>query len=145
MKELIEQMKVVLATNFALYLKTHYFHWNIEGPNFPQYHKFLQKMYESFFEGVDIFGEEIRTLGSYAPGSFTRYQGLSKIEDELNLPSAHNMLKQLQMDNIRFIEEMKKANTMAEEQNAIGLANILQDRVDKHYKYDWMLKATLKA
>jgi len=145
MKELVNQMKVVLATNFSLYLKTHYFHWNIEGPNFPQYHEFLNNMYELFFEGVDIFAEEIRTLESYAPGSFRRYLELSKIEDELNVPTAQNMLKQLQTDNIRFIVEMKKANKMAEEENAVGLANILQDRIDKHYKYDWMLKATLKA
>ena len=36
MKELIERMKVVLADSFAFYLKAHYYHWNVEGINFPQ-------------------------------------------------------------------------------------------------------------
>ena len=40
MDELIEQMKVALASTFAFYLKAHNFHWNVEGPNFPQYHSF---------------------------------------------------------------------------------------------------------
>ena len=46
MEQLIENMKVVLASVFSLYLKTHYFHWNVEGPNFPQYHSFLNDLYE---------------------------------------------------------------------------------------------------
>ena len=44
--ELVNRMKVVLATTFALYLKAHNFHWNVEGPNFPQYHEFFGNLYE---------------------------------------------------------------------------------------------------
>jgi starvation-inducible DNA-binding protein len=45
MEQLIQQLKVILGTNFALYLKSHNYHWNIEGPNFPQYHDFLNTFY----------------------------------------------------------------------------------------------------
>jgi len=145
MDKLIEQMKVVLATTFALYLKTHYFHWNVEGRNFAQDHKFLQKLYEEIYESIDAHAEEIRTMEAYAPGSFTRFTALSKVEDELNIPAPMEMFKILQADNLRLIVEMKKANKMAEEQNAVGLCNFLQDRVDKHYKHDWMLRSILKA
>ena len=41
METLIEVMKKVLADTFALYLKAHNYHWNVEGPNFPQYHEFF--------------------------------------------------------------------------------------------------------
>lgn len=145
MDKLIEQMKVVLATTFSLYLKAHYFHWNVEGPNFPQYHEFLNDLYEEVFSSVDAHAEQIRTMEAYAPGSFTRFTALSKIEDELNIPSPMEMMKILQTDNLRLIVEMKKANALAEEQNAIGTANFLQDRVDKHYKHDWMLRSIIKA
>jgi starvation-inducible DNA-binding protein len=145
MDELIEQMKVVLASAFALYLKTHYFHWNVEGPNFPQYHKFLEKIYEDIHDSVDAHAEQIRTMGAYAPGSFTRFTSLSKVEDELNIPEAMTMMKILQADNLRLIVELKKANKLAERENAVGTANFLQDRVDKHYKYDWMFKSIIKA
>jgi starvation-inducible DNA-binding protein len=145
MEKLIEQMKVILATTFSLYLKAHYFHWNVEGRNFAQDHEFLQNFYEEVYGSIDTHAEEIRSMQAYAPGSFTRYQSLTKIEDEINVPSPIQMFKTLQMDNLRLIVEMKKANTMAEEENAIGLANWLQDRVDKHYKHDWMLRSITKG
>ena len=57
MEKLIEQLKVILGTNFALYVKSHGFHWNIEGSNFPQYHKFLKKFYNQVWEQTDDIAE----------------------------------------------------------------------------------------
>jgi len=57
METLIEQLKVILGTNFALYLKAHGYHWNIEGSNFPQYHDFLSDFYTSIFEQTDPIAE----------------------------------------------------------------------------------------
>ncbi len=145
MNDLTEQMKVCLASVFAFYLKTHNFHWNVEGPNFPQYHSFLDGLYNDIWESVDKFGEQIRTLNSYAPGSLSRFTTLSVIDDQLNIPSALKMIKELEMDNKKLIEELKKANTLAEKSNAVGLANFLQDRIDTHYKHDWMLRSIGKA
>ena len=31
MEQLIQQLKVILGTNFGLYFKSHSYHWNIEG------------------------------------------------------------------------------------------------------------------
>lgn len=145
MNDLIDQMKVCLASVFAFYLKTHNFHWNIEGPNFPQYHSFLDGLYNDVWGSVDKFGEEIRTLGAYAPGSMSRYQALSVIDDQLNIPAAQKMIKELEMDNKRLIEELMKANKLAEKNDCIGLANFLQDRIDTHYKHDWMLRSIGKS
>jgi starvation-inducible DNA-binding protein len=145
MNDLIEKMKVCLASVFGLYLKTHYFHWNVEGPNFPQYHSFLNDLYEEIYDSIDAIAEEIRTLGAYAPGSFIRYQDLSIVKDETNIPGAMSMISKLQADNIAVIELLKETQKMAEKENAIGLANFLQDRVDRHYKHDWMLKSILKV
>jgi len=69
MEQLIQQLKVILGTNFALYLKSHGFHWNIEGANFPQYHDFLNGFYTEVFNQNDPIAEHIRQLDSYAPGS----------------------------------------------------------------------------
>jgi starvation-inducible DNA-binding protein len=145
MEKLIEQMKVVLATNFAFYLKTHNFHWNVEGPNFPQYHSFLDGLYNEVWEAVDSIAEHIRTLDAYAPGSLSRYQQLSVIDDQINIPSAIKMIKELELDNTRLIDELRKAQTMAETEKCIGLANFLQDRVDIHFKHGWMLKSITKG
>lgn len=145
MKELIEQMKVSLASVFALYLKTHNFHFNVEGPNFPQYHDFLGDMYEEIFDSFDPMAEELRTLQSYVPASLSRFQALSIVEDELNIPTPINMMKQLQADNLRVIVQLKKTHRLAEEENASGLVNFLEDRIDKHYKHDWKLRSITKV
>jgi starvation-inducible DNA-binding protein len=59
MEQLIQQLKVILGTNFALYLKAHNFHWNIEGSNFPQYHSFLDILYNlHWFDASEICDEE---------------------------------------------------------------------------------------
>ena len=87
MEELIQQLKVILATNFALYLKTHNYHWNIEGSNFPQYHTFLDVLYNAIFLQNDPIAEHIRYLDAYAPGSFTRFQELSTVKDQELIPT----------------------------------------------------------
>ena len=141
MSDLVDQMKVVLASNFSFYLKIHNFHWNIEGPNFPQYHSFLDGLYNEVWGAVDSIAEHIRALGQYAPGSLSRFSTLSVIEDQLNIPQALKMLKELESDNTRMIAELKKAQMLAEKAGEVGVANFLQDRIDIHQKHGWMLRS----
>jgi starvation-inducible DNA-binding protein len=145
MEELIEQMKVCLASVFALYLKTHYFHWNVEGANFYSNHKFLQKMYEDLHDSVDRHAEEIRTSNGYAPGSFIRFSELSIIKDETNIPPAMSMMTKLMDDNLKVIKLLKETQALAEKNNSVGYQNFLQDRIDTHYKHHWMLRSITKA
>ena len=70
---LADNLKVLLGSTFAFYVKIHGFHFNIEGDNFPQYHEFLGDFYTEVYGSIDPIGEYIRTLDSYAPGSLTRY------------------------------------------------------------------------
>ena len=99
MDELIKEMKISLASVFSFYLKAHYFHWNVEGPNFPQYHTFFGDLYEEVYGSVDQFAEQIRALGSYSPGSLTRFKELSVVEDEINVPNSISMVRELLLDN----------------------------------------------
>jgi starvation-inducible DNA-binding protein len=145
MDELIEKMKVCLASVFALYLKAHYFHWNVEGPNFYSHHKCLQKMYEDLFESVDRHAEEIRTSDAYAPGSFIRFSELSIIKDETNIPQPMTMMSKLMEDNLKVIVLLKETQELAEKNNSVGYSNFLQDRIDTHYKHHWMLRSITKA
>jgi starvation-inducible DNA-binding protein len=145
MKELVDALKVVLADTFALYLKAHYFHWNIEGPNFVQYHGFLDDFYNEVWAAVDLIAEHIRALDAYAPGSFTRFKDLTTISDELAIPSAISMLTKLEADNQKVIDSLTKTYKSAEEANKIGLSNFIQDRIDIHEKHSWMLRSIVKA
>ena len=145
MDELIEQMKVALASTFAFYLKAHGFHWNVEGASFPQYHEFLGNLYEEAFGAVDLIAEHLRTLQSYAPASFARYTELSIVKDEVNIPPAMSMMTKLLADNTALIEQLTTTQSLAEENNKMGLANFLQERIDAHEKHGWMLRSITKA
>jgi starvation-inducible DNA-binding protein len=145
MKELIEEMKIGLATVFAFYLKAQYFHWNVEGPNFAQYHKFLGKLYEEVSDSVDPFAEQIRALGAYSPGSLGRFKELSKIEDADNIPGPSAMMKELMLDNQIIISQLEKINKSANEAGKKGLTNFIEGRIDVHNKHAWMLKSFLKG
>lgn len=143
-EQLIEKMKVVLADSFALYLKAHQYHWNVEGPDFPQYHEFLGNLYEEVFGAVDTIAEEIRALGEYAPGSFSRFSELTSIKDSRNTPTAAEMMTTLLADNQIVLNTLMETYKLAEEYNEIGLSNFIQDRYDAHKKHAWMIRSILK-
>jgi starvation-inducible DNA-binding protein len=143
--ELTQALKVALADTFAFYLKAHNFHWNVTGPNFSEYHKFLGDLWEETFDAVDLIAEGIRTLDAFAPGSFTRYKELSSIEDELKIPSAIDMLKKLEEDNKKVLASLLNAYELAEKDKKHGISNFIQDRITAHEKHGWMLRSFIKA
>jgi len=145
MNELIQEMKVSLASTFTFYLKAHGFHWNVEGPNFPQYHEFLGDLWEEAFGAVDPLAEHLRTLDAYAPASLGRYTELSIVKDEINIPAAISMMSKLRNDNQALIEQLTKTQKLAEQNKKMGLANFLQDRIDAHEKHGWMLRSITKG
>ena len=144
MEQLIQQMKVILGTNFAFYLKTHNFHWNIEGPNFNDYHAFLGVLYTAIWGNTDLIAEKIRMLGSYAPGSMERYLELSDIAEATTVPDAMTMLRTLSSDNDRFIFHVRAGIAAADQSNEPAISNFLQEILDQHQKHAWMLKSLTK-
>jgi starvation-inducible DNA-binding protein len=144
MEKLIAQMKVILGTTFGLYFKAHSYHWNIEGPDFAQYHGFLGDFYDSVFENVDPIAEHIRALNSYAPVALSRMLELSDIEETDSIPTALAMLSNLRNDNERYMVHLRAGIAAAEAANEPAVGNFLQDILDKHQKHGWMLRSFTK-
>ena len=144
MEELIEQLKVILGTNFALYLKSHNYHWNIEGNNFPQYHDFLNTFYNEVFLQNDPIAEHIRYLDAYAPGSFTRFLELSVVDEATTVPDALTMMITLKNDNERYIVQLRAGIVVAEGSDEPAIGNFLQDLLAAHQKKAWMLRSIVK-
>ena len=142
MDKLIEAMKKVLADSFAFYLKTQYYHWNVEGADFFQFHGLFAEIYSEVYGSIDSTAEHIRAIGGYAPGSFGRYSELTSIEDENTVPAALEMVSRLGVDNQKVLTTLMAAYTLADSVGELGLANYLQDRMDVHKKHAWMLRAT---
>lgn len=145
MEELIQSLKVSLANHYAFYLKAHYYHWNVIGPNFPQYHKFLEGIYTEVYGVVDKIAEEIRTLDSYAPGSFNRFIQLSQIEGDETIPPAEVMMQRLLEDIPVMLTSINRVYQLAEQEGCHNISNFMAERQDAFNKHAWMIRSTLKA
>jgi len=143
-EELIEDLKKLFASNYAFYLKAQYYHWNVEGPNFPQYHEFFGKIYEEVGTSIDKMAEHIRALDAYAPGSFKRLIELSDIEGDDTIISGLEMASRLLADNDKMTPMLIAAMKKAEEVDRFGTANFLQDRIEAHRLHAWMLRSVTK-
>lgn len=140
-----DTLKTLLATAYVFSIKTQNFHWNVESPNFPQYHQFLGDLYSEVYDNtIDKLAEIIRQLDSYAPGSLTRFAELSQIQDQTKIPRAELMFKELNEDNDILLGMYKQAFHVAEEADEQGIADFIAGRIDAHGKHRWMLKSILK-
>lgn len=144
MEKLISQLRTILGTNFSLYFKAHSYHWNVEGPDFPEYHGFLGDFYNAVYEQTDDIAEHLRRLDTYAPVSLSRMMELSDIEDDVNIPAAVGMFSNLRRDNDRYIIHLRAGIAAADDAGEPAVSNFLQDILGKHQKHAWMLRSITK-
>ena len=136
--------KQAFADSFIFYLQAHYYHWNVEGRHFSQDHGLFGKIYEEVQDNLDKFAEEIRTIGTYAPGIFDRFVDLSSIQQIADIPSAEEMYSTLIEKNARVIESLTELFEMLEGNRLHGFGDFIAGRIDAHNKHQWMLRSTLK-
>ena len=143
---LSENLKILLATSYAFVIKAQNFHWNIEGSNFPQYHKFFDDLNNEVYENaIDRTAEYIRTLEAYTPGSIGRYAELSLIPDQVKIPRAELMFAELYRDNEIILEHLNTCYDSAEAEKQYGISNFVAERLDARNKHQWMIRSTLKT
>jgi len=112
---LADSLKILLASNFAYYLKAHNFHWNVEGPDFSELHNFFQEIYEDAYGALDQTAEYIRYLDEYAPGSMERFAELSVIQGQTKIPRARLMIEELLANTQQMIELLNQCFAAAEQ------------------------------
>ena len=144
MEQLVQQLKVILGTNFGLYFKSHSFHWNIEGPDFVQYHTYLDGFYNAVWANTDVIAEKIRMLKAFAPTGLSRMMELSAVDEVPVIPQPLEMLRELKQDNQKMIIQIRAGIVLADQANEPAISNFLQDLLDQHTKHDWFLSSITK-
>lgn len=144
MEQLQRAAKVAFASEFTFYLKAHFFHWNVEGINFRELHDLFGTIYEEVYDNIDTFAEKIRGMGAYAPGSNSRFNVLSQIEDETSIIPAEQMVAELLQDADNMVKVLKRVYDIAEDAGEHGFSSFLADRMDAYRKHSWQLRATTK-
>jgi len=142
MKDLIVALKILFASNFVLYLKTHGAHVNVTGMFFPQLHELFGSQYEDLQEQIDTIAEKIRQLDEFAPMSMAEIMQQSAIEDFAGTADARGYLSMLESDQEKMLVILHRAFELADRIDQDGISNYLQDRMDRHGKNRWQLRAT---
>ena len=143
-EQYLEALRVAFASEFSFFLKAANFHWNVEGPDFYEYHGLFGQIYEEVYGSIDQFAEELRAARIYTPAAFTTLDELSAIECQESVPSTGSMVQELLADSDTMAEMFRAVFKMAEAMGDHGLSNFLADRQDAHRKHSWMLRSSLK-
>ena len=142
---LADNLKCVLACSYVFAVKTQNFHWNVEGPDFPQLHELFDTIYTDVRKNaIDRCAELIRSLDEYTPGSLQRFLELSKIPEQTKIPRAELMVQELLQDSETMIQTIMEAFAIAQESGQEGAANFLAERQEAHAKWAWQLRSILK-
>ena len=144
-KKLAEGLSKVLAESYTLYIKTHAFHWNVEGPMFNTLHLMFEEQYNELFQAVDEIAERIRALGYPAPGSYKSFSKLSSIKEseEDKLP-ANQMIQELLEGQEILIRTLRELVDTADKAGDESTADLATTRMKQHEKTAWMLRSLLQ-
>ncbi|MEJ2669597.1 MAG: DNA starvation/stationary phase protection protein [Gammaproteobacteria bacterium] len=140
-----ESLKVLLATSYTLYLKTHNYHWNVTGPMFTTLHTLFETQYTELALAVDEIAERIRTLGAPAPGSYAVFSALSAVSEETGSPKALAMINNLVADQEALVDVCKTVIQHADAAGDQATADLATRRIEVHQKNAWMLRSHLES
>lgn len=143
-KEIADGLSRLLADTYSLYLKTHYFHWNVTGPMFQTLHLMFETQYTELALAVDLVAERIRSLGFVAPGSYSEYAKLSSIPETAGVPKAEEMIKLLVEGQEAVVRTARSIFPIVDAASDEPTADLLTQRMQIHEKTAWMLRSLLE-
>ena len=145
-KGVIDVLNVILADEYILYTTTRNYHWNVEGPQFHDLHKFFESQYDELNDVVDEVAERVRALGGKALGSLTEFlkQTRLKVHPEKSV-SALEMVKNLLLSHESIIQSLRvDLETCGEKFHDAGTNDFLTGLMEQHEKMAWMLRAMVE-
>lgn len=137
-------LKVLLGIEYALYVKTQNYHWNVTGVSFASLHKLFEEQYKASAEFIDRIAEQIRKYGLVAPGSMSEFLILNNnvINETMGgLWGQAKMISDLMLSNEIIVQYI---NSLTIDNFDLAIQNLLGDLLDFHMKNSWMLRAHLE-
>ncbi|WP_018700073.1 Dps family protein [Amorphus coralli] len=143
-KTIAKGLARVLADTHGLYIKTHGFHWNVEGQRFRTLHLMFEEQYTDLWNALDDIAERVRALGHYAPSSYADFAELTEVEEERGVPGPWEMVRKLVHDNEIVVRTMREIRPAVDDAGDDATAALLDDRLVQHEKQIWMMRSMLK-
>jgi starvation-inducible DNA-binding protein len=145
-QEVKNVLEKVLGDEFLLYTKTRNAHWNVEGIDFYQMHKFFETEYEKLNNTIDSVAERIRVLGFKAPAALKHFLTSTQLSEETQSKyDSQSLITALLIDHetiILFLRE--NINLLANEYGDLGTSDFITGLLQEHEKTAWILRSHLK-
>jgi starvation-inducible DNA-binding protein len=142
-RAIAEALNALLADTYALYQKTHAFHWNVEGPMFQTLHLMFETQYNELWLATDLIAERIRSLGFPVRATYSELSKLSSIAESAGVPEATEMVRLLVEGHEAAARTARRAFPRAEKAADESTVDVLTQRLQVHEKTAWMLRSLL--
>jgi starvation-inducible DNA-binding protein len=138
--QMTQALNALLADTYALYFKTKNFHWHVSGPHFRSYHLLFDEQAKALFETTDELAERVRKLGGATLRSMGHSSTLQRIKDnDEEYVAPADMLRELMSDNKSMMTSLREAHRIADNNDDIGTAGMLEVFIDGAEKRNWFL------
>lgn len=138
-----DKLAQVLADSYALYQKTHLYHWNVQGPRFGPLHQLFSDQYNELWTALDEIAERIRALGVLAPTHADLMSRAQVATDNDPAPSEDAMLRGLLAGQEAVVRSARAALRLAADGGDEATADLMTERCAAGEKAAWMLRAHL--
>jgi len=141
-KDLIQHLAGVLDGVYSLMIRTHVYHWNVEGSLFEPLHKLTEAQYTALFAAVDEIAERMRALDGKPAVNVNGFPtGVSNLPET---QSAESMIADLVRQHEAVVRRMREVVGAAEKGGDVATADLLTGLIAQHEKDAWMLRAILR-
>ncbi|MFZ5669350.1 MAG: Dps family protein [Pseudomonadota bacterium] len=137
------ELSKALADTYAVYLKTHGYHWNVRGPHFSSLHALFMAQYTEQWQALDEIAERIRAVGELAPQGYSTFANLTGIGDGDPEKGWEAMVEELMKDHAAVCATLAATLDVAEQAGDDVTVDLMTQRLTAHQKHAWMLRATL--
>jgi starvation-inducible DNA-binding protein len=140
------ELSKILADETVLYTKTKYAHWNIEGADFYDKHKFFETQFGQLDEIIDSVAERIRSIGHYAPATLKSYLSLTHLTEQTRAKNdSQEFIKELLEDHQSIVIVLREhIKSFANDFDDVGTSDFITALMETHEKMAWFLRSHLK-
>lgn len=140
-----EVLKVLLANEYVLSVKTKGAHWNVVGIDFADKHELFESQYVQLNEVIDDVAERIRQLGFTPPASMEEFLALTTLnETKAAKFKSPIFIEELLNDHEAIIRFLRINIELAEKNNDDGTADFIIALIQIHEKISWFLRSHLE-
>ncbi|TXR46986.1 Dps family protein [Phyllobacterium endophyticum] len=142
-RDIAAALTVLLADQFALYVKTKNFHWHMSGPHFRDYHRLLDQHAAQILDTTDVIAERVRKVGGTTIRSIAHIAAVQRVLDnDADFVDDQDMLAELREDNAMLATRMRETHVVCSQYSDVATTSFLESWIDEAEGRVWVLFET---